>query len=773
VRDCILGYLCFLLFERLEDLVECGVNGKMAAANALEWAMFKAIDKWFFGYLMSVLRRPRGGDGVRHLMVGVCDHFEPYRDGAAREDARRCVKEWTEAYPRAVEGFRDADGYPPRHTFFYPEEEYDEEILDRLAEFCGRGFGEVEIHLHHRHDTAEGLREKLVRFRDLLHQRHGLLGVERLQTSDLRPQTSDLRPQTIDHREENSVEQKPQRAPREEGISPQRHGDTESENSMLREFQARSTPPEIPATPSGGIPGARSTGSTNSPQAGSGQERGDVRHLNPLLSLFSSFKKRYGNYDHGMPAVALAKAGTPWAKCPYHWISRFLSSLCLRASVVKTSPLRSSCASVNNSREENSVEQKSQRAPREENCISARGGKENVSFANFATSVNNSSFSRVRYGFIHGNWALCNSRPDGDWCGVNEELGVLAGTGCYADFTFPSLPSKTQSRMVNAIYYAKDTPGKPRGADRGVRVGVGEQTTDYGLRTTGQEKDENVSHEAAKPPRNLNMDLQDIQDGERRDFTTKFTKDTKEEREGEEGDSPRRHGGIENKGRGECFGDFGPGAAAEAKIPETVSQEGVGARAENQATQHRGLLASLQKGFAIFTGTVFRGRENRKTLSSQCLRASVVKSSVLMLITGPVGLNWLRRKWGVLPRIESAEISGSNPPTADRVRLWVEQRIGVRGRPDWVFVKLHTHGCVPGNARVLLGDAMRTMHETLQKEFNDGKRWQLHYVTAREMYNLVKAVEAGKAGAPGPWRDWLVSRPGSVKTDRGNAERGI
>lgn len=655
--------------------------------------MFKALDKWLLGYLVSVWRRPRAGSGLQHLIVSVCDHYEPFRDGAKREDAVRCVKEWTDAYPASVDGFRDADGCPPQHTFFYPEEEYDDEILDRLAALCRRGFGEVEIHLHHRHDTAAGLREKLVRFRDLLHERHGLLGVER---------------QGMD--EGGDLTTKPAKNAQEEGLSPQRHGDTESENSMLREFQARSTPPEIPATPSGGIPGARSTNS--------GQERGDFRSLNPLLRLFSPFKKRYGNFGHG----------TPGAKCPYRWISRYLSSQCLRASVVRSSPLRSSCASVQ-------TPEFSQPAV----C----GLKTNV------------SSSTVRYGFIHGNWALCNSRPDGDWCGVNEELGVLAETGCYADFTFPSLPSETQSRMVNAIYYAKDAPGRPRGADGGVRVGVREQTTDYGLRTTGQEEDENVSHEAAKPPRNLNMDRQDGQD-----------------EEGEEGGSPRRHGGIENKGRGECCGDFGPGADAEAKIPATVFPEGAGARAEKQAAPHRGLLASLQKGFAIFTGTVFRGSENRKTLSSQCLRASVVKSSVLMIITGPVGLNWRWRKWGVLPHIESAEISGANPPTAERVRLWAKQRIGVQGRPDWVFVKLHTHGCVPGNARVLLGDAMRTMHETLQREFNDGKRWQLHYVTAREMYNLVKAAEAGKEGSPGRWRDWLVGRPSVCRRQTGEVHHG-
>jgi hypothetical protein len=115
-----------------------------------------------------------------------------------------------------------------------------------------------------------------------------------------------------------------------------------------------------------------------------------------------------------------------------------------------------------------------------------------------------------------------------------------------------------------------------------------------------------------------------------------------------------------------------------------------------------------------------------------------------------LALNWARRKWGILPRLENADISGANPPTADRVRLWARQQIGVNGRPDWVFVKLHTHGCVPENSRVLLGSPMQAMHDTLQREFNDGQRWQLHYVTAREMHNLVKAAEANLPGSSQP-----------------------
>ena len=79
----------------------------------------------------------------------------------------------------------------------------------------------------------------------------------------------------------------------------------------------------------------------------------------------------------------------------------------------------------------------------------------------------------LMYGFIHGNWALCNSRPDGRWCGVNGELDVLRATGCYADFTMPSAPTNTQTSTINSIYYAADVPGRCKSHDRGLRARVG------------------------------------------------------------------------------------------------------------------------------------------------------------------------------------------------------------------------------------------------------------------------------------------------------------
>ena len=81
---------------------------------------------------------------------------------------------------------------------------------------------------------------------------------------------------------------------------------------------------------------------------------------------------------------------------------------------------------------------------------------------------------RTVFGFIHGNWALDNSRPDGLCCGLSGEIALLRDLGCYADFTMPSIPSATQSRIVNQIYWCtNNADGQPRSFDRGVEAAPG------------------------------------------------------------------------------------------------------------------------------------------------------------------------------------------------------------------------------------------------------------------------------------------------------------
>jgi hypothetical protein len=215
----------------------------------------------------------------------------------------------------------------------------------------------------------------------------------------------------------------------------------------------------------------------------------------------------------------------------------------------------------------------------------------------------------LRYGFIHGNWALANAYGDGKDCGVSDELMLLHETGCYADFTFPSAPHPTQPRIVNQIYWPAGDLSRARAYD---------------------------------------------------------------------------------------------GPAEPARV----------------------------------------GRRHRDRL---------------LLIQGPLAL--CRRPGRPAVRIEAAAVTAADPPSEARVHAWVGQGIGVIGRPEWVFVKVHTHGAPEKQAEALLGPAGHALHTALLRHYNDGTRWALHYVTARELYNIACAAMDGASGDPGRYRDHELPPP--------------
>ena len=78
-----------------------------------------------------------------------------------------------------------------------------------------------------------------------------------------------------------------------------------------------------------------------------------------------------------------------------------------------------------------------------------------------------------RYAFVHGNWALANS-AGGRFCGVDEEMQILADTGCYADFTLPSVPFQSQVPRINAIYQCGHelNEARPHRSGPNVKLGV-------------------------------------------------------------------------------------------------------------------------------------------------------------------------------------------------------------------------------------------------------------------------------------------------------------
>ncbi|MFO0865525.1 MAG: hypothetical protein U0744_12895 [Gemmataceae bacterium] len=364
--------------------------GGLSAFAILAYAAFaflrsRGMGRWIGHYVLHRLTSTRARtEGPIDVFICFADHYEPKAYGADRDTGLRRVETWHREFPEKFARFKDSDGRAPRWTYFFPEEEYEPEYLDLLADLCRRGFGEVEIHLHHFDDTADGLREKLERFKSILVDRHGLL----------------------------------------------------SHDAM----------------------------------------------------------------------------------------------------------------------------------------------------------------GRTRYAFIHGNWTLCNGRDDGQYCGVDNELAILHETGCFVDMTFPSAPSPTQPKIFNSIYWAADIPGRKR------------------------------SHEVAYP---------------------------------------------------------------------------LGGKRPDDS---------------------------------------------LLMLQGPLMLDWSNRKWGLLPRLEHACLQETQLPTMRRLDLWLDAGVHVPARPEWRFVKLHMHGAPEDAHHALLGEPMIRFHEALADRAARDKNFRYHYVTAREMHNLARAAESGFEG---------------------------
>lgn len=107
------------------------------------------------------------------LIIG--DHYEPLWGAPPRSVAIERVAAWRKEWPRIAERQRDSVGRPAVYTFFYPQEEYQPELLDPLAEMTRQGVGDVEIHLHHDGEGEADFVDRIAGFKQTLHQRHGLL----------------------------------------------------------------------------------------------------------------------------------------------------------------------------------------------------------------------------------------------------------------------------------------------------------------------------------------------------------------------------------------------------------------------------------------------------------------------------------------------------------------------------------------------------------------------------------------------------------------------
>lgn len=133
------------------------------------------------------------------------------------------------------------------------------------------------------------------------------------------------------------------------------------------------------------------------------------------------------------------------------------------------------------------------------------------------------------------------------------------------------------------------------------------------------------------------------------------------------------------------------------------------------------------------------------------------ESDQLLLIQGPLHPLQLGSHIATVRPIGD-EIAGAPYTTKERIKRWVETAVHVDGKPDWVFIKTHTHGATDSD--FVLGQEFEDILTELEAAYNDGEKYILHYVTAREMYNLVKAAEDGKGDEnPIELMNYKVSAP--------------
>jgi hypothetical protein len=144
----------------------------------LKWSL-PWLARYPFARANSLLQA--GSSEKKHIIFTIANHFEPSwsENGLHNLDVqRRRLDEYYKLARKTGEAVRDTDGTKFRHTNFFPAEQYDRRLLEKMAVMQAEGLGEVEVHLHHgvdKPDTADNLRNVLSGFRDCLAEEHQLL----------------------------------------------------------------------------------------------------------------------------------------------------------------------------------------------------------------------------------------------------------------------------------------------------------------------------------------------------------------------------------------------------------------------------------------------------------------------------------------------------------------------------------------------------------------------------------------------------------------------
>jgi hypothetical protein len=107
-------------------------------------------------------------------------------------------------------------------------------------------------------------------------------------------------------------------------------------------------------------------------------------------------------------------------------------------------------------------------------------------------------------------------------------------------------------------------------------------------------------------------------------------------------------------------------------------------------------------------------------------------------------------------RFENAALTAANPPGLRRLKLWKKAGISVQQRPDWLFIKLHCHSMDPTQREAVMGGAWQRFLAELVEAAPE-RQEVIHFVTARQMVNIMWAACDGREGNPGEYRDYRLN----------------
>jgi hypothetical protein len=139
-----------------------------------------------------------------------------------------------------------------------------------------------------------------------------------------------------------------------------------------------------------------------------------------------------------------------------------------------------------------------------------------------------------------------------------------------------------------------------------------------------------------------------------------------------------------------------------------------------------------------------------------------------IILGGPLIVDLSRRKFGLpVPRLDTGVLSQKYPLNVDRLDRWRSAAISVRGRPDWVFVKLYCHGFFPEDESVVIGEDLRKFFANVIELGERTGEFKVHFATAREAFNMVQAAVEGYDDQPGQYRDYALRQIMFERPDAG------